>query len=318
MTRVICLGEALWDRLAPPGVPLDQVTTWLDLPGGAPANVACALAKLGDRSYLVGGIGADELGQELRQVLLAAGVDGQGLQIHPTAPTRQVQVLRSHEGDRAFGGFGGWPTEAFADAQWDVFPVDLLQGSDFVVLGTLGLAVSPSRDTTQRVVNLAQAQAIPLVVDVNWRPSFWPQWPGEAAQVMALIKKLTAQASIVKMAREEAELLYQTDRPLDLRAHLPQATGIIVTDGDRDCHYYLLGAYGTQPAFPVKAVDTTGAGDAFLAAVIHQLGRSPRPTPAEILRYGAAAGALTTLRPGAIASQPAAHEIEAFLARQEI
>ncbi|MCY7337305.1 MAG: PfkB family carbohydrate kinase [Chamaesiphon sp.] len=84
-----------------------------------------------------------------------------------------------------------------------------------------------------------------------------------------------------------------------------------MTDGRNMCEYWLDGIRGQQPAYKVTAIDTTGAGDAFVAGLLHQLGSGQ--TGAEIVRYAAAAGALTTRKAGAIDAQPTNAEIIQFL-----
>jgi fructokinase len=316
MSNVICLGEVLFDLLADrPGATVEEIKSWTALAGGAPANVACGLVKLGDRSRFIGCIGQDEAGDRLRAKLVSQGVDVRGVQVHPTAPTRQVQVLRSATGDRTFGGFGGLDTLSFADAKLDRVPPELFGDVDFLVMGTLGLAASASHDSSWQAIHLAQKNEVAIAIDVNWRPTFWPALDADPKtdKKLAKVRDFLQEANFVKLAREEAELLYGENDLALLRRELPQAQGIVVTDGDRDCHYYLLGEEGTQAAFKVQAVDTTGAGDAFVAGLVHQLGLHPRPAAAEMVRYAAAAGALTTLRAGAIDSQPTNAEVIEFL-----
>jgi fructokinase len=308
MSTIICLGEVLFDLLADQiGASADRVTSWTALAGGAPANVACGLVKMGDRSRFAGCVGDDQPGRDLLAKLQSIGVDISGVQIHPTAPTRQVQVLRNLDGDRSFGGFGHIPTDWFADAQFSAVSAELFVGADFLQLGTLALAYPASAASSWRAVELAKAQGIKILVDVNWRPSFWP----DPSVALASIRQLLLQSDYIKFAKEEAELLYGETAPLQLCKHLPQAQGIVVTDGGNVCRYWLQNTVGEQAAFAVNAVDTTGAGDAFVAGLLHQLatGQSAVST----VRYAAAAGALTTLRPGAIDSQPTNQEIIDFL-----
>jgi fructokinase len=308
MSTVICLGEVLFDLLAEQsGVSSEQVTSWTPLPGGAPANVACALVKMGDRSRFVGCVGNDEAGAKLAAKLATEGVDLTGLQRHPTAPTRQVQVLRTADGDRIFGGFGDTSTDRFADTQLSEIPSLLFPGADFLLLGTLALAYPRSADSTWEAVELARSNGVKIMVDINWRPTFWTS----PELAIPKIQQLLAKADYVKFAREEAELIYGETSPLDLCKYLPQASGIFVTDGGNICEYWLDGTTGQQPAFAVNAIDTTGAGDAFVAGLLHQLGNEK--SGAEIVRYAAAAGALTTRKPGAIDAQPTDTEIKQFL-----
>nr|WP_229641449.1 PfkB family carbohydrate kinase [Waterburya agarophytonicola] len=106
-TKVICLGEVLFDCLADQtGKTISNVTSWTPYPGGAPANVACALAKLGTPSAFIGRVGKDRQGEQLVQLLESIGVDISGVQYDEQAPTRKVYVTRSVEGDRTFAGFG--------------------------------------------------------------------------------------------------------------------------------------------------------------------------------------------------------------------
>jgi fructokinase len=308
MSTVICLGEVLFDLLAEQsGVSSEQVTSWTPLPGGAPANVACALVKMGDRSRFVGCVGNDKAGAKLAAKLATEGVDLTGLQRHPTAPTRQVQVLRTADGDRIFGGFGDTPTDRFADTQLSEIPSLLFPGADFLLLGTLALAYPRSSDSTWEAVELARSNGVKIMVDINWRPTFWTS--PEIA--IPKIQQLLVRADYVKFAREEAELIYGETSPLALCKYLPQASGIFVTDGGNICEYWLDGTTGQQPAFAVNAIDTTGAGDAFVAGLLHQLGNEK--SGAEIVRYAAAGGALTTRKPGAIDAQPTDAEIRQFL-----
>jgi fructokinase len=308
MSTVICLGEVLFDLLANElGVSRELVESWTPLPGGAPANVACALVKMGDRSRFIGCVGIDEAGEKLTNELTTQGVDLTGLQRHPTAPTRQVYVVRTADGDRIFGDFGGITTDKFADTQLSVVPRELFTGADFLLLGTLALAYPLSAASTWQAVEFATAQGVKIVVDINWRPTFWTS----PTAAIPEIKRLLARADYVKFAKEEAELIYGQTSPQLLCQSLPNAVGIFVTDGGNVCEYWLEGVAGEQPAFEVNAIDTTGAGDAFVAGLIHQLGTS-KPAP-EIVRYAAAAGALTTLKPGAIDAQPTDAEIRQFL-----
>ncbi|WP_373542870.1 carbohydrate kinase [Chamaesiphon sp.] len=311
MSIVICLGEVLFDLLAnESGVSSEHVKSWTPLPGGAPANVACALVKMGDRSRMIGCVGNDEAGGQLAAKLATEGVDITGLQHHPTAPTRQVQVLRTTDGDRIFGGFGDIPTDEFADARLSKVPNSLFVGADFLLLGTLALAYPDSAASTWQAVKLAQAEGVKIMVDINWRPTFWT----DPAIAIPKIKSLLQQADYVKFAREEAELIYAETFPQSLCTYLPKALGIFVTDGGKICEYWLDGNSGQQSAFSVTAIDTTGAGDAFVAGLLHQLGAGKK-SGTEIVRYAAAAGALTTRQAGAIDAQPTHTEIIQFLQR---
>ncbi len=320
--RVLCLGEILFDCLADQlGRSLEQVESWTPYPGGAPANVACALVKLGTSAGFVGCVGEDEPGNALVQLLQDVGVDSTGVQRHPTAPTRQVYVVRSENGEREFAGFGELNTTEFADAylQASKLPVSLFEDADFLVLGSLELAYPQTREAITRALQLADQYDVKVLLDVNWRPMFWP----EPSQALPLIQELLKHADFLKLTKEEAELLFNTADAGAITHRLGSVEGVLVTDGDQGCSYCLNDYEGKLPAFSMDVKDTTGAGDSFVAGFIHQVcqhglkGLATFESARDVVKYASAVGALTTLKPGAIAAQPIASEVEAFLKETE-
>jgi len=317
--RVLCLGEVLFDCLADQlGLKLEEVKSWTPYPGGAPANVACALVKLGTPAGFIGAVGEDEPGNALVKLLQDVGVETTGLQRHPTAPTRQVYVTRDLAGDRTFAGFGQHDTSEFADTRLQAkqLPHSLFQEADFLVLGTLELAYPESEEAIHRALELAEHYDLKIVLDVNWRPVFWED-PNIAHQK---ISELFKRVDFLKLSKEEAEWLFETADPGAITYRLASIEGVLVTDGENGCAYCLGENEGKLPAFSIPVVDTTGAGDSFLAGFIHQLSQHgihslrDAETAKRIVTYASAVGALTTIKPGAIASQPTAAEVEAFLA----
>lgn len=314
--RVICLGEILFDRISnQPGLPLEAVTSWTDYPGGAPANVACALTKLGTPTAFVGAVGDDDLGRSLTELLNTLKVDTRGVQIYP-APTRTVLVLRSQTNDRSFVAFGeNRDTSEFADTQLqgDRLPVELFQHADYLVLGTLLMAYPRSRVAIERALQLAEQFFVKVVLDVNWRPVFWKDQNIAPALIHDLIKR----ADFLKMAEEEAAWLFDTTDPGVIAHRVESLEGVLVTAGEKGCSYCLNQREGKIPAFSIEVEDTTGAGDSFLAGFVHQLCQhqlSEINHDAEhIVKYASAAGALTTLKAGAIDAQPTGAEVDAFL-----
>lgn len=319
--RVLCLGEILFDLLADQlGRSLSQVESWTPYPGGAPANVACGLVKLGTTAGFIGCVGMDEPGDKLMQ-LLEVGVDLTGVQRHPTAPTRQVYVVRSAAGDRTFAGFGDYDTAEFADTRLlaNQLPIQLFEAADFLVLGTLELAYPDSAKSVFRALELAEQYDVKIVLDVNWRPVFWPN-PDTARQT---IQELFKRIDFLKLSDEEAEWLFNTTDPGAITYRLDSVEGVLVTSGDKGCAYCLSENEGKVPAFSVDVVDTTGAGDSFVAGFVNQLCQlgiyslSDPETAKRVITYASAVGALTTMKPGAIAAQPTAAEVTAFLHSQQ-
>jgi len=164
------------------------------------------LVKLGTSSGFIGSVGVDEPGNSLVQLLQDLGVDVTGVQRHPTAPTRQVYVVRSESGDRTFAGFGDIPTTDFADAylQADRLRGSLFSDADFLVLGTLELAYPETRAAIEKAIGLAEQYDIKIIVDVNWRPVFWSNHESAKQRIQALLKK----GDFLKISDEEADFLF--------------------------------------------------------------------------------------------------------------
>jgi fructokinase len=316
--RVLCLGEILWDCLADQATEsIAQVQSWTRYAGGAPANVACALVKLGTPAGFIGCIGTDEQGQTLVELLQMLDVNTVGVQHHPTASTRQVEVLRLPQGDREFARFRGGATTEFADAhlQAELLPAELFNDAEFLVLGTLELAYPDTRAAIERALELAENAYLKILVDINWRPVFWTE--PEAAK--PLIHQLIKRIDFLKLTEEEAEWLFGTVDPSEIAQQVGDLEGVLITAGKKGCTYYLNGHRGAVPAFPVEVEDTTGAGDSFVAGFVHSLTQrgmqalSDPEAARSIVLYANAVAALTTTRAGAITAQPTAAEIEAFL-----
>ena len=316
--QVLCFGEILFDCLADQlGVPLNEVKTWANYPGGAPANVACGLQKLGVPAAFIGRLGTDTAGQGLKTLLRDIGVNVAGLQTDPVRPTRLVYVTRSLDGDRQFAGFGEYNTGDFADTAMVAteIPESLFESAQFLVMGTIALAYPDSRNATEKLVELAVKHQVKIFLDLNWRPVFW----GDETDAKTRITDLIPYASILKCTDEEAVWLFGRQDPVTLHDRMPHLRGVLVTAGEKGCAYSLGKYYGEVPAFQVPVQDTTGAGDAFVAGFLSQaLIYGDRlfeeaEIALETIRYASAVGALTTLNQGAIAAQPTPQAVENFL-----
>jgi fructokinase len=318
---VLGMGEMLWDRLSnQPGKSLDQVESWTDYPGGAPANVVCGVVKLGTPTGLISCIGQDAAGNGLIEVLQGVGVDQTGVQRHLSAPTRVVYVTRDPQGNPTFAGFGNNPPDGFADAQLQAtrLPMKALQQAEFLVTGTLSLAYPSSREAIAQAILSAAQYGTRILIDINRRDLFWPQ--GQSS--IKVIQDLIQFANFLKLTKAEAQWLFQTTDPAVIASTSRKLLGVFVTAAEQGCDYWMMGHSGTMVAFDVAVVDTTGAGDGFTAGILHQLcqqGLSAFSTPeavTSLVRYATAVAALTVTQPGAIASQPTASEVEAFLLSQ--
>ncbi len=316
--RVICLGEILFDCLADDlGQSLNQVKSWTAYPGGAPANTACALVKLGTSAAFIGCVGQDSLGESLLQILQKVGVNISGVQRNSQFPTRQVYVLRQANGDRDFAGFSSSYPNAFADAylQAQQLSEELFLDAEYLVIGTLELAYSQTRQAVFRALELAERYHVKTVLDINRRPVFWE----DETEAQSLITKLWPYIDFVKLTKTEAQWLFGRADAGAISYHLGSVEGVLISDGAAEVSYCISDNEGRVKPFFLNAVDTTGAGDAFTAGFIHQLCQhgisslSDRDLAKDIVTYACAVGGLTVTKPGAISSQPTAEEVELFL-----
>ena len=312
------------------GLPRPAVTSWTPYPGGAPANVAAAVATLGHPAAFVSALGKDSLGDDLVSLLASKGVDVTGVQRVP-APTRDVYVVFTKDGDRSFVGFGAAAADEYADCFIDAhaLPLDMLTSAGALITGTLGLAYPKTGAAMEAAVAAAAAGGAAVVIDVNWRPVFFD----DPAAAPSIVRPYVDRADIVKLAEEEAEWLVGVpaaralDAPDAVLAALPRAAGVLVTGGGAGCAYAFKSPTGGAPtcdrvpAYPVSVEDTTGAGDAFLggfvAAALDAGGlEAVASNPAALcaaVEFGAAAGALTATAPGAIDAQPTRDRVVALL-----
>ncbi|NJN60465.1 MAG: carbohydrate kinase [Coleofasciculaceae cyanobacterium RL_1_1] len=278
--RLLCLGEILIDCLRDPDV------GWMLQPGGAPANVACGLATLGVPVGLISAIGDDAAGRSLLTVLESKGVDVSMVSQLEAVPTRHVYVERDGSGDRRFVGFGTGDRDDtavissadFADARIEaaqVKPAAIVR-ADWLVTGTLGLALPTTGRAIRQAVGMAKQSLTSVFIDVNWRSVFWAEFDGARPGLdlpetpRDRILRFLTQADWLKFSDEEARYLLDTDDPPELAARFPAAQGVIVTRGDRGCAYQVGALSGEVAGFAVEAIDTTGAGDCFVAAFLAQ------------------------------------------------
>lgn len=317
--RAICLGEILFDCLADRvGESREEVQSWTRFPGGAPANVASGLVKLGIPTAFMGCVGQDASGQEAIHLLQQLNVDCRGIQYHPTAPTREVYVLRKENGDRVFSDFGDRSVDTFADAYLDSsqLPVELFQEADYLVIGTLELAYPQTRESIFRALELADEYYLKIVLDVNWRPMFWP----DLQKSYRLINSLWQAVDFIKFSSEEARDFFGTTDATKIFYNIDSVEGVIVTDGGcGKISYCLTDNSGTIAPFEIPVKDTTGAGDAFVAGLVYQFCKrgigclQDAENAREIVTYAAAVGAIATTRVGAMTAQPTVSEVETFL-----
>ncbi len=314
---VLALGELLVDMLAADTGDLVVARTFEKAAGGAPANVAVGVARLGRHSSFAGCIGDDSFGRFLRITLEDEGVDTAGLVATADAPTTLALVSRTAEGERDFQFYRspGADTLLTADAIAD----DLLRSARLLHVGTLSLTDEPARSATLDAVARARDFGLIISCDPTLRE---PLWRGDLKRARAEMRGLFAQSHIVKVSEEE--LLFATG----IRDPLAGAEELwhdgllllVISLGPAGCWFRCAAGDGHVSGFKVNAIDTTGAGDSFVSGMLASLFdldidlQSPDLAAIrEALRRANAAGALATTALGAIPALPRPSDIQRLL-----
>ncbi|MFQ3645998.1 MAG: PfkB family carbohydrate kinase [Anaerolineae bacterium] len=307
---VLCFGELLIDFVAlESGVTVGEASGFIKAAGGAPANVAVAVARLGMPAAFMGKVGDDPFGHYLVNLLKANHVDTSGCLFDANARTALAFVSLTAEGDRSFMFY------RHPSADMLIRPEEIntavIQRYRAFHFGSISLIGEPSRSATLHAVQTAQAAGLLISYDPNLRLALWPD--EDAARAGMLIG--LDYAHVVKISAEEVEFLLGTHDVAGLWR--PQMKLIMVTHGPDGATFYTRTSSGHVPGFQVNAVDTTGAGDAFVAATLTKLlehGDQYEAHLTEITRYACMVGALTTLAKGGIPALPTRDQVEAFAA----
>jgi fructokinase len=266
---VLSFGEVIVDFFPEhQGVPLRDVERFTRHLGGAPANVAVGLARLGTRAGLMTLVGGDEFGAFLRTALEGEGVDVAGVGTHRTARTGITFVAVGPRGERAFSFY----RHASADQLLEPHDVSaqVIAGARVFHLGSSTLAREPSRAATRHALAIAREAGCIVTCDPNVRLHLWDD-PAEAAR---LSREVLAAAELVKISDDElAQLLGTSDVESGAAALRALGAGLaVVTLGERGCYYDGAAAgKGYMPGVRVPVVDTTGAGDGFVAGLLAEL-----------------------------------------------
>lgn len=307
---VLCFGELLIDFVAlESGVTVGEASGFVKAAGGAPANVAVAVARLGRPAAFMGKVGEDPFGHYLVDLLNANQVDTSGCLFDPTARTALAFVSLTAEGDRSFMFYRHPSADMLLRP--DEINTEVIRRYQVFHFGSISLISEPSRSATLHAVQAAQAAGLRISYDPNLRLALWPD---EAAARAGMLMGLDY-AHVLKISAEEVEFLLGTDDVSGLWR--PQMQLIMVTHGPDGATFYTRSVSGHVPGFRVNAIDTTGAGDAFVAATLTkllELGAGYEAHLTEITRYACMVGALTTLAKGGIPALPTREQVEAFAA----
>lgn len=312
MTKgIITLGEALIDF-----IPLDHNNeTFQKSPGGAPANVAVGLARLGAKTSFVGKVGDDVLGQFLKETLENYGVATENMLMTRDVRTGVVFVTLGDGGERSF--------EFYIDPSADRFlepkevSDDLFAAHNVLHFGSISLISEPSKSATITAVDKARANGLLVSYDPNLRLGLWPS----EKEAKEAIRSMLGAVDVLKISEEELTFITgEAEIDAGVQALSDFAIPmIVVTLGADGSRIYLP---DREPAYvdamKVDAVDTTGAGDAFVSGILYQLHLLDKPidqlTEDEAWQMGsfaAVSGGLAAATKGAMTALPTLEDIKA-------
>ncbi|MGB4675938.1 MAG: ribokinase [Aggregatilineales bacterium] len=270
------------------------------VPGGKGANQAVAAARLGARVSMVGRLGADDFATQLLANLEADGIDHSAVIQDASTTTGVALIVVADDGQNSIVVASG--------ANMQVTPGDVDAAAETIAAAdVLLLQLEIPLDAVQRAAEIAHEHGVPVVLN-----------PAPARDLPA---DLLSRVDVLIPNESETALL--TGLPVDTRAELEAAARTLLGRGVGTA-ILTLGARGAMlatgssveliPTFEVQPVDTTAAGDAFVAGFSVALAEG-KPV-AEAVRWGNAAGALAVTRMGAQTSLPRRAELEQLLLQQ--
>ena len=313
MSDLCVLGEYLID-FTPQGLSDRGLPLYASNPGGAPANVACAAAKLGTSASVITKISTDPFGNFLYDYIKGLGiVDLRGIR-RSSDPTGLAFVTLNAEGDRDFVFF----RDHCADAMLSCEDIDLSLIDECKVFhfSSVSLVAEESREATVFAAQEAKKRGKIISFDINYRALLW----NDEEKAKAEVEKVLPLADLIKVSEEEAVLFGGSLEDAPEYFFSFGAKVVLVTLGADGSCFYTKDMQATVPTFKVKTLDTTGAGDNFMGAFLAWMIQNGRPleelTEDELkaaLRYANAAGAICASRYGAIDGQATPEDIASFL-----
>lgn len=317
MNEVLTIGEILIDFIpTEKGRRLKDVVHFQRAAGGAPANVAATVAKLGGHACLFSQVGPDHFGLHLRETLAATGVDVKTLALSTIHPTALAFVSLDTTGNRDFTFF----RDNCADLSYEAHQLDVARFKPGAILhfGSVDLVESPMKHAHEVAIKLAHQNRCFVTFDPNIRLPLWP----DVNLYHDVIQQFIPHAHLLKISDDELPFITRLENEKDaihslFKGHVKV---IIVTRGAQGISLYASGLHLHVPSLPVHVVDTTGAGDSVMGAVLYriaQLGTLELSTEQwqDILQFAAATAACVVEKPGAISALPTLEEVHQRLHR---
>lgn len=317
MSTVYTIGEALIDFIPDEtGIELKAVNGFTKTAGGAPANVACTIAKLGGRSAFIGKLGLDAFGDFLIKTMQAVGVDTRYVFRTDQANTALAFVSLKKDGNRDFSFYRNPSADMLLDAE-DI-QEHWFQPGDILHFGSVDLIEAPVKYAHVKAVQAARNKGSMISFDPNVRLPLWRN----AEDCRQTILDFVPMSDILKISDEELAFITGIADVEEAIASLfvGEVKHILYTQGAKGATWFTKTDRISVAGKKVQTVDTTGSGDSFIGAVLYQLSqqnisasRISEEQRERILTFANTTAALTTTKHGAIPSLPALEEVNQFL-----
>ncbi len=295
--KIWVLGDAVVDLLP------DGEGRLLQCPGGAPANVAVGVARLGGDSGFIGRVGDDPFGRFMLHTLAQEQVDVNYMRLDAAQRTSTVVVDLDSHGERTFTFMVRPSADLFLQPE-DLPP---FAAGQWLHVCSIALSAEPSRSTTFAAMEAIKRAGGYVSFDPNIRSDLWQ----DPQDLRDCLDRALALADAIKLSEEELAFISGSDDIVSGLARLNarfQPTLLLVTQGKAGVQAALRGQVSHFPARPVVAVDTTGAGDAFVAGLLAGLAAHGIPDNlaalAPDLALAQTCGALATTAKGAMTALP--------------
>lgn len=305
---IVCFGEMLIDFVPTiSGLSLSDAPAFKKAPGGAPANVAVGISRLGGSSAFIGKVGEDEFGYMLADILKENNVNNEGMRFDPGARTALAFVTLRADGEREFMFYRNPSADMLLkESELDL---NMIRKAAIFHYGSISLITEPCKSAHIAAAKAAKEAGVLLSYDPNLRLPLWPSAESAREGILSIWET----ADIIKISSEEISFLTKGEDPYDdavvHKLFHPNLKLLLVTEGPDGCRYYSKGFNGRVKGLKVDAVDTTGAGDAFVAGILSHIAADAsllqdEARLREALRFANACGALTVTERGAIPALP--------------
>lgn len=312
--KIITIGELLIDFTATAPGSLISVSLFEKNPGGAPANVAVCVKRLGGESAFITKLGADGFGDFLYQIIQTEGVDVSLVYRDCQHHTPMAFVALDENGERDFVFLRDHSSDLFLSP--DEILADFFGHGDILHFGSVDLVKDPVKSAHLRAIDIANEKGMIISFDPNLRP---PLWPNQTI-MLSTVRDFLPRAHIIKVSAEELMVITGCSNEKDAISYMFQGNVslVLVTRGKDGSSVYSKTQQLHASSDSIKVVDATGAGDAFVGAFLFQLLRRKKTIDSlcdnfqeyqSTLEFCNRVAAFVCQHRGAIPSMPRLHEV---------